>query len=374
VTNPYIAQPVPPAVAPRDGKSVARRILAVLGSLGGALIGFVFAVIWIFTVPRVAGQVFALNGWQIALILAASVFALTCPVILFAVLSNWNFAPSSEGQAYLRRWIWWLLGVEAASIVGLVAAGLTTRVASWLPITLVILAVVFMGVGILLGRALRSPQPPAVPLILGPWAPVKPGAWFWWIVAAIALIPAIGLLFLIRPWQPPIDKFSTIGVTTYFSAVGFFTVVAGFACIIRYAVFVSRMKPAVTRDFVLRQKVSRAILRSKPMELSPDELEFARRNAVVIRLSIPWQIGYLVLFLVGIALEEVPTMVSRFSPGPWFVVIILVVAVIFAGIFARYIVRADRFLAINGQPTVVPVPPAQYPVPYQMQPPQPPTQ
>jgi MFS family permease len=374
VTNPYIAQPTPSAALPRDGKSVARRVLAVLGSLGGVLIGCVFAFIWIFTVPQIPGQVFSLNGWQIALILAASVFALTCPVILFALLSNWNFAPSSEGEAYLRRWIWWLLGVEVASIIGLVAAGLTTRVASWLPITLVILAVVFMAVGILLGRALRSPQPPAVPLVLGPWGPAKPGAWFWWIVAAIALIPAIALLFLIRPWEPPVDKFSTLGVTTYFSAVGFFMVIGGFACIIRYSVFISRMKPAVTRDFVLRQKVSRAILRSKPVELGPDELEFARRNAALIRVSLPWQIGYLVLFLVGIALEQVPTMLSRFSPGPWFVVAILAVAVIFAGIFSRYIVRATRFLAVNGPPTVVLAPPVQYPVPYQMQPPQPPVQ
>jgi hypothetical protein len=127
------------------------------------LIGFVFALIWIFSTANSPGTADALNGWQLVLILVASVFATSCPVVVFALISNWNFASSTNDRLRLRRWTLSLLGVEVLSILGVVLAGLTTHVALWLPVTLVVLGVIFTIIGLLLGRALRSRLLPTQP-------------------------------------------------------------------------------------------------------------------------------------------------------------------------------------------------------------------
>ena len=343
MTAPYVAAQTP-TPAPVDGKLVARLTLAILGALGSVAIALVFGLIWLFTT--------SVNDWGTLVILIAVILALVTPVVLSTMWANWSHAGSNEGG---RGLFWWTLGsiaIEVVCIGAIVVMGFVSQPWLWVPLTLVILAVGFTAIAILLGRVLRSPAPLATDLILDAWRPPKRGNWFWWIVAGIFLI--IGGLALsgLQPWTETAGHGDEL--RAYVLVLSLPCITSAIACIVRYLVVMWGGGLGQGRSYALRQRMSRAVFHGRTTDLSPAELEFARRTAFVYAVAFPWQLGYICLFYVGLLSEQLPSIPGHLNFA--FSIFLAAALVVMVVVFVRYIVLARRFLRVNGEPSPQPGP------------------
>jgi hypothetical protein len=350
------------AASTYDGKYVARTILLVFGSLGATLLGVVWSVIWLVTT--------GIEPWPSAGVMVAIILLFLTPVILFALLGNWTFEPSREGSRYLARAYAITGTVAVVSAATVIVYGVVTRPWTWVPVSSVIMGVAFFAIAVVLGRALRSATPPALPppagqapggIQLESWTPGPPPRTRLAIIVTGGVVVLVGALALLglHPWAPFGDASFRrhYAFSSSIEVLSFGLIAAAIVALVFSIPVLNRPAKTIRRYFPLRKRVARAIAKGDSTALDPVALEAARRYAADSSVAGAWGVVVYSLLGLGISAQQLSLGLEPYSPfGPWVALAIFVLYVVVVIMWAVRWRRAVRFLRVNGEPTPQPAP------------------
>ncbi|MET4782731.1 hypothetical protein [Glaciihabitans sp. UYNi722] len=268
------------------------------------------------------------------------------PLILGSITAYWNVRKSPESRKYFAWWLGIVIGLEVLAAVAIVVYAILVEADVWLPIVFVGGGVVLTAVALLVGRWLlrREETHPAVEQL---WAPISRKDILRRIrivVITFAAILVVGMV--VFTLLAGLIGDPRIGLSF---AVQFAFTAAAIACVLVSLPMNRQLRATVSSDLGRLRKIAKVVIRGKQLELDDDEQVAAAKYSVLISITMPFQMGYLLLIYIAIGIQGVRSLVSGDSSAFLIVlsastlVLFVAVLVIFFPLSFRQIRHARRY-------------------------------
>jgi hypothetical protein len=278
-------------------------------------------------------------------LLAVTIFVYG-PLLIGAIRSHRDIGKSAEGQRYIRRLMEIVLGCELLGAISIVIFAALAGVPVWLPVLFVGIAIALTVVAMIVGRLLRQYDRSHASSERA-WTPISRRE----IVSKIGIVAGtftaafVAAVLLLGSFVPDLSAGGRVGMGASLASV-----LASAACIVVSLPLNPRLRDAANSDLGRLRKLTRVVLRGKKLELNEDEQMAAARYAVLLSVALPFQLGYLVLFYVGLGLQQFEVL-TLFDNSSFSVVLLAALAallVVFTPMFGSQIVRARRYASDHG--------------------------
>lgn len=319
-------------------------ILSVLVATALMLGGIVLIVA---QTPRLSGGLIALATGPITVFVYG-------PLILGSITAYWNVRKTPESRRYFRRWFIGVLVLEALGATAIVIYAKFSAAPAWLPGLFIGGALVLLLVAMLVGRLLlrhEEANPPAEQR----WNPIgREEIRRKILIVAITFVGGLVLgivvfTLLLAVLGDSRDRNATsVGVMLTF-AIEFAFIAAAVACILVTLPLNRRLRENLGRDFGRVRQIGKVVLQNKKLDLDQAGQLAAARYAVIVSVTLAFQLAYITLLYLGIATQQVQALLSGNDSGlgPGFsiglLIALVVVLVVFFPLFARRISRARTY-------------------------------
>jgi magnesium-transporting ATPase (P-type) len=268
------------------------------------------------------------------------------PLLLGAVCSHWDIGPSAESRRYIRRFMEIVFACELLGAVSIVIFAVLAGVSARLPILLIAGAIVLTVVAVIVGRLLfqydrlhNSPEKAWTPISRGEIVR-KIG-----IVAVTFTVAFVVAVLLLGLFVPTLAAGGSVVM-----AASLASILASVACIVVSLPLNPRIRAAASSDLGRLNRLARVVLRGNELELDQDEQMAAAKYAALLSVTLPFQLGYFLLFYVGLGLQqfEVLTLFENSSISVVLLAALTLLLLAFVPMFGRQIVRARRYASDHG--------------------------
>lgn len=270
------------------------------------------------------------------------IFALTIlvygPLMLGSMTAYWDVKRSEGSRSYFRRYLWVVVGLEAAAAVAIVVFAVLAGAEVWLPVLFVGGGVVLTAVGLVVGRLLNRYER-AHPRPEENWAPVgRREVQRKVVIVAVTFVVALVLGLVL--FGVVLEDGDGIGATIVLTVV--FAALAGaVAAMIVTVPLNRRLREASGGDLGSMRKLGKVVLNRKPIELDEEERVAAVKYASIMPVILAFSLGWFTLLYLAIGLNQVVQMVSgHYSPLSAGSIAILAGMLVF--LYPYYIVRIRR--------------------------------
>ncbi|MCX7522953.1 hypothetical protein OSC27_11780 [Microbacterium sp. STN6] len=268
------------------------------------------------------------------------------PLMLGSMTAYWNMTKTVSDRAYFRRWLWIIVGIEALGAIAMIIFALLAPAPWWLPVTFIAAGLVLTPLSLVVGRALyRHGEAHSRPALV--WSPVTRSEMLRRVaVVAITFVTVLVLgLVVFGLIESGSGHALTRPGTLISFALQFALLAAAFACIVITVPLNRRLRDAVGGELGTIRKVSKVVLRKRPVHLDEDEQAAAARYAAIIPATLAFTIGYVTLLYVALGIQQIRLMTQGFDATYSVVytgalVVVLLVAVPF---FTLRVRRARRY-------------------------------
>lgn len=328
-------------------------IAGILSVLVATALMFGAIVLVVIRTPRISG------GLIVLATVAITVFVYG-PLVLGSITAYWNVRKTQESRRYFRRWFIVVLGLELLGAAAIAIYAALSSAPTWLPVLFIGGAIVLLLVALLVGRQLlrhdeANPSPERT------WNPIGREEIRRKILivaitfAGVLVLGIVGFALLLVALGDSRDRnLSGVGVTLAF-ATEFAFIAAAMACALVTLPLNRRLREALGRDFGQVRTIGKVVLRQKKLDLDEAGQVAAARYAVIVSITLPFQLAYISLLYLGIAIQQVQALMSgndsRFGSGLSIGVLIalVVVLVVYFPLFARRISRARAYARDHAQ-------------------------
>ena len=251
------------------------------------------------------------------------------PLMLGSLGAYWNFNASAESRRFFRRWVWIVVGIEFLAAVAFVVYSVLIAAPTWLPILFIGLAALLLVAGRLVGRALlrremTRPSPQTE------WAPVTPRELRHKILTivitftATLVVASVGFLLLDAATRGAVSLLETAIFAVEFALLG-----GALAAIVQSLGIARQFRGLANGDIGLLRTFAKVVVRQKPIDLDDDQKVGAEKYAKTVTVFQPFQLLYLVMLYLALALGQVTMIFSgRPTALTWGLLAFLLVALI----------------------------------------------
>lgn len=274
--------------------------------------------------------------------LVASTVFVYGPIMLGSLSAHFNADTSDASRAAFRRWRRIVIGVECLAALAIVAYAILLPAPPWIPVA-------FIGIGVVLTAAA-----PAVGSMVRRHDERRPSTTLAWqpisreeirhkvsIVAltfGVTIVVAFALIAVLIAVFGAGD--ANVGGLLLLAA-SFAFLAAGLACIVVSLGWNRRLRELLGNDLGMARDLAKVVLGRKQRQLSEDELGSAAKYAATVPPILAFQLAYLSLLYIAIALQQVNFMIGG-SPSAWSLWILVGLVVVLLITFPLLLVRINR--------------------------------
>jgi hypothetical protein len=283
----------------------------------------------VLTAPSHAHGLIGLPSGAVGLIVYGS-------ILLGSLRAYWDVGSSSGGRKLFRRWLIVVGSAEAAGVVITVVYVVMVSAPWWLPVALLVGAVLLTVAATAVGRALfaqeqvHRPIDPSWNPITAPVIARKRRAIAITFVAALVLGLALFVIFG-RGSVHSLPLLTAVAEFAFFAAA-----IAGIVVTIPLS---RQLRDALGRDLGMVRTVSKVVIRKKSIELSEAEQVAAVKYAVIVPTSLSFTLASLALLYTGVAIQQIGQL--RYG-DPISVLLLVLLVVILLVAFPLQIVQIRR--------------------------------
>jgi hypothetical protein len=296
-------------------------------------------------------------GWLVGATAAISVLAMG-PVVVGSLLASWDVRASAEARRLTRRWVVGILIADLLAAGFIVVYTVVQQSPWWVAAVLIGTGIVLMALAPAIGRALyRMPDAEAPSPTAGPLPPGELRRKILAIALTFTITFVVGVSVLMWVWTA--DEFDSRGFELVLPALQFAFIASAIAAML-VSLSVNRpLRSILGSDPARAARIRKAVYARERQPLVDDEQESAVQFARFAPAAIGFQLVYLLLLYVGLAIGSV----LRIADGEvgWFDILLLVLFVVaicvLTPLFARQLRRARRYeerFGVNTSPSTSP--------------------
>ncbi|MFZ4895408.1 hypothetical protein ACL9RL_13235 [Plantibacter sp. Mn2098] len=309
------------------------------------MLAYVLSIVLVTAITAGGALVIAFQtphaGGLVILATSALTILTIVPLLIGALTSYWDMRRSAGSRRYFRRVL--IVGsvLEAVAVVLIVVYALVSGVAVWVP-------TVFIGVGAvllvlsLLVRRILPPEPDSAAEAAS-WAPVAPAVVRRKVLAIVitffvTLLVAGAVIGVIVSLGADSDE--GIGTVIQFG-VQFALLAAVMAAIIVVRPINRQLKSVAGGDLGLVRRISRVVVRGKSEPLDDAEQVVAVKYAMIITLTLRFQLAYLAMLYAALALQQMAALLRGHS-SVFTLLLLVMLVVVFIAILPAMIIQLRR--------------------------------
>lgn len=281
------------------------------------------------------------SPWLTLVVSVAMSGLIIAPLLVGSLTAYWNVTRSEEGRRAFRRWFIGVVAVDAAAAVVFTVGEVVAGGPGLLIAVIIAVAAALMITAFFLGRALLRFEERHGMAEAPAWVPIPTS-----VVArrvstvvftfVIALVVGVILVIVVAA----ILERAVDGVLLL-SAAGLAFLAAAVACILVTLPLSRTLRASIGTDFGLLRKLGKVVLANSPLALNDAESVAATKYAQVLSITLPFQLGYLVLLYIGIGLTNVQLLFANDSDGLPLVVLGFLAATL-VGVVPYLVIRIRR--------------------------------
>ncbi|TWX38761.1 hypothetical protein ES689_09125 [Frigoribacterium sp. ACAM 257] len=263
------------------------------------------------------------------------------PLVLGAVLAAWDESPTDDGRRRHRRFLWSLLGGQAAGAALVVASAAWAGSPVWLAASFIAVGALLTVGALVAGPALGERARRRVDELGAPveWAAVTP-AEIRRAVRSVALTFALTFVpvAVALSFVPTDDDTGFLVV-----AGGLAFIAASVACVVVLLRLQRQLVALLGRDQDRARRIGRAVLSRREVDLSPDDERLSARWASVTAVTLPVQLAQTELLFAGLVCQQLAQALGGDGGFATFArVLVVCMAVAMVAFVPLFIVRIRR--------------------------------
>ena len=283
------------------------------------------------------------------------------PLTVGSFRAYWDVTGSQDSRRYYGRILLVVIGLEVLAAIALVVSAALTSAGPFIPVVFVGAGVILTTVALLLGPVLYRldlAHPASTPR----WVAIEKAEITKRIAASAisflgVLIVGIIVLGIVGALAP-----NAVSVTqTLLLALSLAFIVSGAVCVFPTLGWNRLLRDLIDRDPARLRQVARVVIRNKHVDLDEQDLEAAARYAAMLSVTMPFQLGSIVLLYVGIALQQINALqnpaTANFSV--WIIVLLIVALAFLLPLQVVHIRRVRRYARDHAADSSNPPGPAQ---------------
>ena len=281
------------------------------------------------------------SPWLTLIVSVAMSSLVIAPLLVGSLTAYWNVTRSEEGRRAFRRWFIGVVAVDAAAAVVFTVGEVMAGGPGWLIALIIAVAAALMITACFAGRTLLRFEEQRGMAETPTWVPL-PTSVIARKVSAVVVTFVIGLVagvILVILFAAILGR--AVDGRLLLSAAGLAFLAATFACILVTLPLNRRLRASVGADFGLLRKVGKVVLANRPLALNDAESVAATKYAHVLSITLPFQLGYLVLLYIGIGLTNVQLLFTGDSDGLPLIVLGFLAATL-VGVVPYLLIRIRR--------------------------------